>query len=878
MEHASRHALDRTARREPPPAPRRPLKEGAPPLPAERRPSYSRGSMRSHPLLRALVALALIAAPGTAQRALAAEHEAARAALPPLAPAWFELGLEQIEAELECDARRAREHATELARRAGEAQNPFFAAVAEELAALATTMAEGPARVTRERVALPAEAGPLLRAELHLARARRLSLADQPTDVLADTLASLDAARLAARPAPILRAAWFLHDITEDEALDLDSAVLSEIEAHAHTRAAAAFEALRHMTEYWRSWASLSMEGRHAAIDSAQAAAEALGDVRGLIQVEWDRAVLWSEVHDVPRAVEFLERARGLAAEAGFLREEAVSLQILAEFALASGDLELARASLTESADLVRGTGLVDPEIRQEHLALRLASASADQAGVIAASARLEELRRSSDARREEYAAVRQQLFAAELARVGLEHDMKAARAHTRRLAAGATVVALLLLALLATFGRRRLAQTNRRLREEMLRAEGEARARVELEQRMRRLERSESLGLIASGVAHDFSNLMAGVLGSAELLRLRVQDPGLTRHLDAIGDAVERGTRLCRQLQAYSGGEPAAFERLDLAALLRALAPALEAAAGAGITLAVEPAEGDLGSDADRSQLEQALLNLVANARDARAHRVTVRARRERREPGDWQAEFHRGETRAGEFLCLEVEDDGEGLSPELLERIFDPFFTTRFPGRGLGLAVVLGAVRRHHGAVSVASRPGQGSRFRLYLPVLASGTAREILVPPPAARPRSAPRAPLEVLVVDDESQVCAYVRAILEAHGHRVVTTEDGAAAARLAGSLGGPRRVALVDLTMPVTDGRDVVRSLRARADAPAIVLMSGHATAHLRETARELAVEGYLAKPFLSDALEEALQAALETRAERRSERAPLAQV
>ena len=179
---------------------------------------------------------------------------------------------------------------------------------------------------------------------------------------------------------------------------------------------------------------------------------------------------------------------------------------------------------------------------------------------------------------------------------------------------------------------------------------------------------------------------------------------------------------------------------------------------------------------------------------------------------------------------------------------------------------------MRRHHGAISVASRPGQGARFRLYLPVLASGLAREVLLPRP---PRSAPVLPhtsLEVLVVDDEPQVGAFVRAVLEARGHRVVATQDGARAVELLRELHGPRRVALIDLSMPVIDGRDVVHALRANGNALAIVLMSGHAAAHLRETARELAVDGHIAKPFLSDALEEALVAGLEAHSARHGSR------
>lgn len=142
------------------------------------------------------------------------------------------------------------------------------------------------------------------------------------------------------------------------------------------------------------------------------------------------------------------------------------------------------------------------------------------------------------------------------------------------------------------------------------------------------------------------------------------------------------------------------------------------------------------------------------------------------------------RGETRAGSYVCVEVTDDGEGMPAELVERIFDPFFTTRFPGRGLGLAVVFGAVRRHAGAIAVESTPGRGSCFRLYLP---SSTGRAPARAPSASSPHTpamlrVPVAPMNVLVIDDEADVRDFVKSALEVHGHRVTAIADGASAVR------------------------------------------------------------------------------------------------
>ena len=226
-----------------------------------------------------------------------------------------------------------------------------------------------------------------------------------------------------------------------------------------------------------------------------------------------------------------------------------------------------------------------------------------------------------------------------------------------------------------------------------------------------------------------------------------------------------------------------------------------------------------------------------------------------------DWQQGHVRGEPSNGPFACLEVADNGEGMDDALMERIFDPFFTTRFPGRGLGLAVVFGAVRRHHGAVTITSESGHGTRFRLYLPMQPQhGAAPVESVPEPTERQ---PIEAMTVLVVDDETHIRDLVRRSLERRGHRVLDIGDGRDLASVLPSLAAsPRAIALVDLTMPGMDGRDVVRQLQQLHDRLPVVLMSGHAEDHLSETARELQVSGHVSKPFRSAELENALDAAL----------------
>jgi len=365
----------------------------------------------------------------------------------------------------------------------------------------------------------------------------------------------------------------------------------------------------------------------------------------------------------------------------------------------------------------------------------------------------------------------------------------------------------------------------------------------------------------VAGGVAHDFNNLMVAVLGNADLLRTDVHDAEARQLLDAITAAGQRGARLCSDLQAFAADRSRDANDIDLVRLLRDLVPVLQAAAGPSVQVALEVGSSTLQLSGNATELEQAMLNLVTNARDAKARHVTLRTTRVERTEGDWRGERVHGMAAAGAFACIEVQDDGEGMREEIVERVFDPFFTTRFPGRGLGLAVVSGALRRHRGAVTVDTAVGRGTTFRLYLPLVAS--ERALPAAPEGAPMPQAPAEPMSVLVVDDEANVREVVAAALGRRGHRVLTVGEGAHVADAMQKLAGAQRlVALVDLTMPGMDGRDVVHLLRRDFPGVPIVLMSGHAADHLQATTKALQVEGHVGKPFLPSELERTLATAL----------------
>ena len=359
--------------------------------------------------------------------------------------------------------------------------------------------------------------------------------------------------------------------------------------------------------------------------------------------------------------------------------------------------------------------------------------------------------------------------------------------------------------------------------------------------------QRLESLGLVAGGIAHDFNNLLVGVLAEASAAR---EDPGLgepTREaLRRIEAAAGRMSQLTKQLLAYAGRGRFVTTRLDPDLLLGGLRDQMVGIVEAPAVVDVAPGAGTVVVEADPNLLRQVVINLVANARDAGARKVGVASRILSRENAPWWQ--------------LEVSDDGAGMDGVTLARIFDPFFSTKPDRHGLGLSAVHGIVRRLGGDVEVDSRPGQGARFRVRLPIV-PGALTTTPVRADATQPL--PRlAGLRVLVADDEPSVRATVRRLLERRGATIVVAADGLEAqARLR-----DERFDLVvlDVQMPGCDGYDVLTFARAlRPDMP-VILMSGY-TERIRGEGSEEEPDAFVEKPFTAKQLDLAIDEVLRVR-------------
>ncbi len=375
-------------------------------------------------------------------------------------------------------------------------------------------------------------------------------------------------------------------------------------------------------------------------------------------------------------------------------------------------------------------------------------------------------------------------------------------------------------------------------------------RERSQLEQHLRQAQKLEAVGTLAGGLAHDFNNLLQGVRGYADLLLLdHPADAAGREKLEEIARAADRGAALTRRLLTFSRRVETRREPLDLNGLIRGLGRLLERTVPRMVAIDLDLA-GDLPAiEADRSQLEQVLMNLAVNARDAMPEggRLTITTDRYQHDPAGPEAVPELG---PGLYVLLQVTDSGTGMSAEVAEHAFEPFFTTKGPdtGSGLGLAMVYGIVRSHRGAIQLSSRTGAGTRFRILLPAGAE-QARPVVAP--------APDEPLAggdetLLLVDDEASLLRMVRDLLERHGYRVLTAASGEAALVIYRDAGAAIDLVVLDQNMPGMGGARCLKALRALDEEVRVLVLSGHPGG--RSQLLERGAREALQKPVAADAL------------------------
>jgi len=326
-----------------------------------------------------------------------------------------------------------------------------------------------------------------------------------------------------------------------------------------------------------------------------------------------------------------------------------------------------------------------------------------------------------------------------------------------------------------------------------------------------------------------------------------------MTAHLDGIVAAATQAASLCQRLLEYAGESPVTFEPVDLNALVRETRDLVASSMPPDARLELELDDQLDAITAVPDQVRQILMNLFINASDALdaaggTIRVRTRFKRVRDKlTAQWQQS---DDLRAGDFVSLEVEDGGCGMTDETVERMFDPFYTTKVDGRGLGLSAVLGIVRLHGGALKVESAPGQGARFEILLPVAGQSPA----LSKQRSQPEQASLRHGTVLVVDDESAVREVARQMLELAGYQVQLARDGDEAIAVCSDRGKAVRLVLLDLKLAHTSGVQTARLIHKVAPGLPILFMSGHTEESLELESFSTTRVGFLPKPFTFDQL------------------------
>jgi len=383
--------------------------------------------------------------------------------------------------------------------------------------------------------------------------------------------------------------------------------------------------------------------------------------------------------------------------------------------------------------------------------------------------------------------------------------------------------------------------------------------SRQKMQRQLEHTQRLESLGVLAGGIAHDFNNLLAVILGHAGMAVGKVEkdSAAVAMHLGKVIQSADNAAALCKQMLAYSGKGHFVVEPIDVSQLLREMVELLEVSIEKNISISYRIAEKTAWIEADRSQLQQVIMNLVINASEAiafQAGEIGVCLGEMDVDATYLDSCFHEG-CEQGNFVYVEIRDSGCGMDGATIEKIFDPFFTTKFTGRGLGMSAMMGIVRGHHGAIHIDSTLGQGSVIRVLFPSLGRYGEDEQESLSPASGDYGMGGL---VLVVDDDASVMEMAVVMLEELGFQTLTAVNGQDAVdqyREQMEQGNRIVFVLLDLTMPVMSGEQAFSELcRINPDVQ-VIISSGYAEDDVRERFQGAKIAGFAQKPYSQEVLE-----------------------
>jgi nitrogen-specific signal transduction histidine kinase/CheY-like chemotaxis protein len=386
---------------------------------------------------------------------------------------------------------------------------------------------------------------------------------------------------------------------------------------------------------------------------------------------------------------------------------------------------------------------------------------------------------------------------------------------------------------------------------------------RKRLEEQLLQSQKMEAVGQLAGGVAHDFNNILTAIVGYTDLLAAELgSNVRQLEDLEEIRKAARRAAALTRQLLAFSRKQVLEPRIIDVNGVVLNLDKMLRSLISENIELKTDLADNLAAARADPNQIEQVIMNLAINARDAMPDGGTVTIETDNVTLDDAYAAQHVSVI-PGEYVMLAVSDTGCGMDEKTQSRIFEPFFTTKPPGRGtgLGLSTVYGIVKQTGGNIWLYSEPGKGTTFKIYLPAIAA-LPEDIGKAAPAEAVR---RGGGTVLVVEDDEQVRRLTHRALASQGYTVLEADRGTTALDIARRHKGHIDLLLTDVIMPDTNGRKLAETIRAARPGLRVLYMSGYPDGAIASHGMLEPGVAYLAKPFTTDAVTRRVREVLEAR-------------
>ncbi|HZD55002.1 MAG TPA: ATP-binding protein, partial [Candidatus Aquicultoraceae bacterium] len=382
----------------------------------------------------------------------------------------------------------------------------------------------------------------------------------------------------------------------------------------------------------------------------------------------------------------------------------------------------------------------------------------------------------------------------------------------------------------------------------------------MQLEEQLRHIQKMDAVGTLAGGIAHDFNNIIQAILGYTAVLQARAAEGGFRpEEIDGIEQAGIRASELTTQLLGFARGGKYEVKPVDLNRVVEKVVSMIRHTFDRSIEIRTDLAEDLAAIEGDAGQLEQTVLNLCINARDAMPNGgILSLSTRLEAMPGDGEGDA--GEARPEPYVCLALRDTGVGIPPENIPRIFEPFFTTKEPGKGsgMGLAMAYGIVKNHGGFLTVGSVPGEGAQFRILLPP----SGKRVLSTPPPGTEEPAARGTETVLFVDDEESLRLLAEEMLGGLGYRVLTAGNGIEAIRTFSENRGRIAAVILDMIMPGMGGEETFHRLRAIDPSVRVLLSSGYAVEGRPRSLLASGAAGFLQKPYRLAALASALRRVL----------------